>query len=561
MLAAACVLASSGALAKPAPADLLLQNGRIYTVDAGNSIVEAVAVRDGRVIDVGTTENLQHWIGKPTTVMDLHGQAMYPGFKDSHAHLLSLGMEQIIVNLTGTHDFEEIVARIRDAAQAKPPGTWVIGSGWHEGKWSRPPETTVRGFPVHTQLSAATPDHPVMLERADGHAVLVNARAMQLMHITSATPAPAGGEIIHDAQGNPTGIFVDGAMDLIKTPPPSGETKRRAYELAFIECLKLGVTAVDDAGMDFDDIAIVKQMGEAGRIPIRLYAMLSGLDTLQHFDKPQIDLADGHLTIRSVKLYADGALGSRGAALLEPYKDDPNNSGLIVTPPDQLRAGIRYALDHGFQVNTHAIGDRGNRMMLDLYEEALSHDLSGRDLRWRIEHAQILDAADIPRFAKLGVIASMQSIHATSDRPWAPDRIGNERVTEGAYVWRKLLASGAHIANGTDAPVESIDPIRNFYAAVTRMDENGQPPGGFDPQERMTREEALRSYTIEGAYATFTEKRAGSIEVGKNADFVIFSRDIMQVPAAEILKAKMLYTIVGGRMFRDTTATPAAAAP
>jgi hypothetical protein len=429
-----------------------------------------------------------------------------------------------------------------------------VGSGWHEGKWDKAPADAVRGFPVHRALSAVTPDNPVMLERADGHAVLANAKAMELMHVTAATATPPGGEIIHDAQGNPTGVFVDGALDLIKPPPPTSETKRRAWQLAFEECLRSGVTAADEPGLDADDIALLRQLGLEGRIPVRLYVMLAGWPTLQKFERPEIDLANGFLTIRSVKLYADGALGSRGAAMLEPYQDDPGNSGLIVTPVDELRKAIGYAMDHGFQVNTHAIGDRGNRLTLDLYEQALSRDMSSRDQRWRIEHAQVIDAKDIPRFGKLGVIASMQTIHATSDRPWAADRIGLERVKEGAYAWRKLLASGAHLANGTDAPVESIDPIRNFYAAVTRMDEKGQPPGGFDPEERMTREEALRSYTLEGAYATFTEKQAGSIEVGKNADFVILSRDIMQVPEAEILKARVQYTVVAGRIYSDSAA-------
>lgn len=547
-LALGCTLASLPLPARERPADLFLQNGRIYTVNPKQPLAEAVAVRDGRVLEVGSTADLKHWIGKDTTVLELHGHAMYPGFKDSHAHVLSLGLSRLMLDLTGAADFDEVVARVQKAAQGQPPGAWIVGSGWHEGKWSKAPADAVRGFPVHRALSAVTPNNPVMLERADGHALLANAKAMELMHVTAATQSPSGGEIIHDARGEPTGVFVDGALDLIKTPPPSDETKRRAWQIAFEECLRSGVTAADEAGLDADDIALLKQLGEEGRIPIRLYAMLSGWPTLQQFGKPETGLASGFLTIRSVKLYADGALGSRGAAMIEPYKDDPGNTGLIVTPLDELRKAIDYALDHGFQVNTHAIGDRGNRLMLDLYEQALSRDLSGGDHRWRIEHAQVIDGKDIPRFGKLGVIASMQAIHATSDRPWAADRIGIERVKEGAYAWRKLLASGARIANGTDVPVESIDPIRNFYAAVTRMDEKGQPPGGFDPEERMTREEALKSYTLDGAYATFTEKQAGSIEVDKNADFVVLSRDIMQVPEAAILGAQVEITVVAGRI-------------
>jgi predicted amidohydrolase YtcJ len=462
-------------------------------------------------------------------------------------------MSRLILDLTGAQDFDDVVKRVQRAAQGQPAGAWVIGSGWHEGKWAKAPVEAVRGFPVHRALSAVTPNNPVMLERADGHAVLANAKAMELMKVTAATPAPAGGEIIHDAQGNPTGIFVDGAISLIQPPPPTEQTRRRAWAMAFEECLRLGVTAADEAGLDAEDVALLKQLGDEGRIRIRMYVMLGGWPTLKSFDHSQTGLANGYLTIRSVKLFADGALGSRGAAMLEPYKDDPGNSGLIVTPVEELKTAIAYALSHGFQVNTHAIGDRGNRLMLDLYENAMSVNPRGRDLRWRIEHAQVIDGKDIPRFGKLGVIASMQTIHATSDRPWAADRIGIERVKEGAYAWRKLLASGARIANGTDVPVEGIDPIRNFYAEITRMDEKGQPPGGFDPEERMTREEALRSSTIEGAYATFTEQQAGSIEVGKNADFVVLSQDIMQVPEAEILKARVQYTIVGGHIYGRST--------
>jgi predicted amidohydrolase YtcJ len=295
-------------------------------------------------------------------------------------------------------------------------------------------------------------------------------------------------------------------------------------------------------------VALYKEHALGGTLRIRVYAMLAGADTLRRFEEPEIGLGGGFLTIRSVKLYADGALGSRGAALLEPYSDDPGNSGFFVTPPQALLDATRYALAHGFQVCTHAIGDRANRMVLDTYEQAMKEYPASKDPRLRIEHAQILDAADVPRFAKLGVIASMQGIHATSDRPWAANRLDMDRVTEGAYVWRKLLASGARIANGTDAPVEDVSPVKSFYASVTRQDETGQPAGGFDPQQRMTREQALRSYTLDPAYATFQERTLGSIEIGKRADLTVLSRDIMTVPDAEILKADVLYTIVGGRV-------------
>ena len=531
-----------------AAAEFVLRNGRIYTVNPAQPVVSAVAIVGGRIVATGAEADSPRWMDSATRVFDLEGRAAFPGFKDSHAHLLSLGLSRLEIELADAADFDEVIARAQRAAATQAAGSWIIGRGWHEQKWVHPPAITVSGFPVHQALSAATPKHPVVLSRADGHALIANARAMALMHITAKTRAPPGGRIVHDAHGEPTGVFIDRAMSLIHPPAPSRATKRRAWELAFAECLRSGLTAVDEPGLDSADVALIKQLAGEGRVPLRLYVMLGGWPTLRHFAHPEIGLAHGFLTIRSVKLYADGSLGSRGAALLAPYADDPGNSGQLITPIEELRRAANYSLAHGFQVNTHAIGDRGNRLMLDLYEETAAKDPRRRDLRWRIEHAQILSARDIPRFAKLGIIASMQPIHATSDRPWAPQRIGLARVQEGAYAWHKLLASGAHIAFGTDAPVESIDPLRNFYAAVTRMSPSGEPPGGFDPQERMTREEALRSYTLEGAYATFTEHEAGSIEVGKNADLVVLSKDIMQVPEDEILAARVVMTIVAGRI-------------
>jgi predicted amidohydrolase YtcJ len=549
----AALLCGAGftAAARAAPqenADLVLRNGRIYSVDAHDRVVQALAIRDGKILATGSNQQARAWTGARTRLVDLHGKAVYPGFKDSHVHLLALGLSRLAVELEGAADFEEVLQRVERTAAGGPRGAadeWIRGTGWHEGKWRRAPPDAVNGFPVHHRLSAAVPNRPVVLERADGHALLVNARAMALMHIDAATRAPAGGQIIHDATGQPTGVFVDEAMSLIKVPPPTDTQKREAWRIAFGEALRAGVTAADEAGLEAGDVELLEHMATQQGLPMRLYVMLSGWPTLRQFDRPRLGLANGFLTIRSVKLYADGALGSRGAAMLAPYQDDPGNSGLMVTPEAELREAIAYALAHGFQVNTHAIGDRANRLMLDLYAAAL-RGAPRADLRWRIEHAQVLSAADIPRFGKMGVIASMQTIHATSDRPWAADRIGLARVKEGAYVWRKLLDSGARIANGTDTPVERIDPIANFHAAVTREDAQGQPPGGFDADQRMTRREALRSYTIEGAYASFADAESGSLEPGKNADLVVLSEDIMRVPPAQILQAKVLSTMVAG---------------
>jgi predicted amidohydrolase YtcJ len=544
-LASAC---ASFASATQLPADLVLRNGRIYPVSAAGSLDGSVAIRGGRIVAIGADSEVARSIGKETEVVDLGGRAVYPGFKDSHAHVLGLGLMRLNVDLTDARDFDEVIARVARVARERPAGSWVVGRGWHEAKWSEPPADAVRGFPVHTRLSAATPDHPVMLARADGHAILANAAAMRASRVTRATQAPTGGEIIRDAAGEPTGVFVDAAEELVQPPALAEEERRRALDLAFAESLRLGVTTIDDAGADLATIALYKELAAAGKLPIRLYVMLGGYEVLRATPRPEIGLADGFLTIRAVKLYADGALGSRGAALLEPYDDDRGNPGLLVTQPATLEAAVRLALDRGFQVATHAIGDRGNRLVLDLYERELARVGGRDDRRLRIEHAQMLDRADIPRFARLGVIASMQSIHATSDRPWAADRIGMARVKEGAYAWRKLLASGARIANGTDAPVEPLDPIRNFHAAVTRSDERGRPPGGYDPEERMTREEALRSMTLDGAYASFQERELGAVEAGRRADLVVLSHDIMRMPAEDLLQARVVYTIVAGKL-------------
>ncbi len=530
-----------------APADLVLRHGIVYTMDAQRPRAQAVAVREGVVVAVGDDAAVAALVGPKTRVVDLAGRTLIPGFQDSHAHLLEIGQQRLVVDLRGTTSYAQVVERIAAAVKKARPGEWIVGRGWHEGKWTDTSSLVVRGFPTHDALSAVSPDNPVELTRADGHAELLNAKAMAAAGITRDSAAPGGGEIIRDAAGAPTGILIDNAMQLVKVPPPTPEQQERALDLAVEECLAKGVTTLDDAGADADTLALYRRRAAAGTLGLRVYAMIGGPELLKTFERPEADRG-GFLTIRAVKLYADGALGSRGAALLEPYSDDPKNSGLLRTPPETLLEATRYAVAHGFQVATHAIGDRGNRMMLDIYQKVLAEHPEAKDARLRIEHAQILDAQDIPRFASLGVVASMQGIHATSDRPWAADRLGLERVKEGAYVWRKLLATGARIANGTDAPVEDVDPIRNFYASVTRQDEKGHPPGGFDPDQRMTREQALRSYTLDGAYASFTEAVNGSIEPGKRADFTVLTRDIMTVPDAEILKAEVAFTIVGGRV-------------
>jgi predicted amidohydrolase YtcJ len=543
----------SAALAGPArdaraadAADLVLTNAVVHTVDPKRPRAEAVAVRGNRIVAVGSTAEVQALVGPKTRVLDLRGRTVVPGFDDSHAHMLGVGFARLDVDLVGTRGFAEVVERVSKAVQDRRSGEWVRGRGWHEGKWEASAPGSVRGFPTHEALSAVSPDNPVVLERADGHAVLANARAMALKGITRETKAPAGGEILRNAAGDATGVFVDNATGLVEPPERSPEEVRRALDLAMDECLAKGVTSLTDAGAGIETIALYRQRAAFGTLRTRLYVMASGLPTMRALGSP--DPGQGMLAVRAVKLYADGALGSRGAALLEPYTDDPGNAGLLVTPPEGILEAARFALAHGFQVGTHAIGDRANRIVLDAYETAFREYPAAKDPRFRVEHAQILDASDIPRFGRLGVLAAMQGIHCPSDRPWAPKRRGDARVAEGAYVWRKLLDSGARILNGTDAPVEDVSPIQNFHATVTRQDAGGRPPSGFDPDQRLTRSEALRTMTLDAAYGSFAERERGSIEVGKLADLVVLSQDILAVPDDALMKTDVLATILDGRL-------------
>jgi predicted amidohydrolase YtcJ len=530
------------------PADLVLKNAVVHTADAKHPRAEAVAVRGSRIVAVGSTAEVQALVGPNTRVLELRGRTVVPGFDDSHAHLLGIGFARLDVDLVGTRSFAEVVERVARAVSTRRAGEWVRGRGWHEGKWNAPAPGAVRGFPTHHALTAVSPDNPVVLERADGHAILANARAMAEMGISRATSTPAGGEVIHDAGGDPTGVFVDNAKRLVTPSERTEDEVRRAMDLAVEECLHKGVTSLTDAGAGTDVLALYREAAAAGTLRLRLNAMASGLPTMRTLGRPEVGLGGGMLTVRTVKLYADGALGSRGAALLEPYADDPGNSGLLVTPPERILEAARFALAHGFQVATHAIGDRANRIVLDAYETAFRENPAAKDPRFRIEHAQILDAADIPRFGRLGVLAAIQGIHCPSDRPWAPKRLGDARVAEGAYVWRKLLDTGARILNGTDAPVEDVSPIQNFHATVTRQDANGRPPGGFDPDQKLTRAEALRTMTLDAAYGRFAEKENGSIEVGKLADLVVLSQDILSVPDDAIMRTEIVATIVDGRV-------------
>jgi predicted amidohydrolase YtcJ len=552
------VLMTVACAGRPDPADLILRAGKIVTVDAERPEATALAARGGRIVAVGSDAQIDRFRGPATEVIDLGGRLAIPGFIDSHAHYLGLGQSLMNVDLRDARTWDEVVERVGRATRDAQPGEWILGRGWHQEKWAAPPEPSVEGYPTHHALTRIAPDHPVVLTHASGHAAIVNARAMAASGITRDTPDPPGGTILRDASGAPTGLLRETAEDLVGRahaayldglPDERVEgQRRRAAELAARECLSKGVTTFQDAGSDFATVDLLRRLAEEGRPGPRLWMMLNeDNDALERAAATyrQVGAAGGRFTVRAVKRVLDGALGSHGAWLLEPYADLPGTSGLNTYPLAELERTARIAAARDLQLAVHAIGDRANRETLDVFERVLSELPDGRERRWRIEHAQHLAAPDIPRFAELGVIASMQGVHCTSDGPWVPDRIGPDRARDGAYVWRSLLDAGVRIANGTDAPVEDVDPIASFAASVTRRLADG---AAFHPEQRMTRLEALRSYTLDAAYAAFEDARLGSLSPGKLADVVVLSHDILTVPDDAIREARVLYTVVGGEV-------------
>ena len=540
-------------------ADLVLLGGTVYTVDESKPTAEAVAVVGNRVAAVGDTSEISRWVGDSTQVLDLKGLTVTPGIIESHGHILGIGYGELVLDLSNARNYDEVVARIAEAVQNAKAGEWIMGRGWHQSKWTPQPDPMVRGYQTHSALSAVSPDNPVFLSHASGHAAMANAKAMELAGIRADTKFPEGGEIIRDEQGNPTGILVEAAQGLVARhiPAPGPEQAARMLELAIQECLENGITSFHDAGSDRNSISLYKKFLGEGKLKIRVYAMvIPGRrgDDPKHVEEwmqngPEIGNGDGFLTIRAIKLYVDGALGSRGARLLEPYLDDTENSGHYLVPPEQVYQISRSALSSGFQVAAHGIGDRAIREILDQYERVFQENpAAARDHRFRIEHAQHISGPDIPRFARLGVIAAIQAVHMSSDISWAVDRLGLERIEEGAYVWQKLLQSGAVLTNGTDAPVEPVSPVASFYSSISRRTLDGELFPWSHPEQSMTREQALRSYTLSGAHAAFEEDIKGSIEPGKLADFTVFSQDIMTIPEDEILKTEVIYTIIDGKV-------------
>jgi predicted amidohydrolase YtcJ len=559
VVCAAAALAA-GCSRQPAaePASLVVRGGHIVTVDEQQPRAEALAVRGDRIVAIGTDEQIAASIRSSTQVIDLQGQTAIPGFIEGHGHFMGLGQSRMVIDLMDTTSFEQIVSMVAEAAKTTKPGDWIQGRGWHQEKWTSVPSPNVEGFPLHDALSEASPDNPVVLEHASGHAVFANAKAMEVAGVTAKTANPPGGEILKDKAGRPIGVFRETASDLVekalgawqaaKTPEQRAADARRAIELATEEAFAKGVTSFQDAGASFETVALYKQVVSEGRLQIRLWVMVR--DSNERLRErlaaeKVVGMADNHLTVAAIKVTADGALGSRGAWLLEPYSDSRGSTGLNTTPMASIQETATLAAETGVQLCIHAIGDRANREVLNVYEATFKANPDKKDLRWRIEHAQHINAADISRFGQLGVIASMQGIHCTSDAPYVAARLGPHRAEEGAYVWQKLMKSGAIVSNGTDVPVERIDPLASYYATVTRKTKDGAV---FYGDQKMSREDALKSYTWNAAYAAKEEALKGSLAVGKLADITVLSKDILTVPDDELLTTKVTMTIVGGKV-------------
>jgi len=548
-------------------ADMVIHNGTIYTMSDYNPIAETVIVKDGKIMNVGNQINYRSYIGEKTKILDLNGATMIPGFIEGHGHFMGLGYAKMRLDLSVVDSYDELVDMVAEAVEKAPPGEWILGRGWHQSKWLPTPYPLVKGFQTHDKLSAVSPNNPVWLTHASGHAGFANAKAMEIGGITAESEFGFGGEIIKNLRNQPTGIFNERAQNLISkhVEIPSYDAGSKsdsdtdqqnsslALELAVKECLENGITSFHDAGAGKESIQTFRDGINSNKLKIRLYVMLTSRDPklLEEWYKngPEIGTGNDYLTIRSIKLNADGALGSRGAWLLNEYTDRPGHFGMATQSIDYVYEVSKNGLKHGFQVNAHAIGDRANREILNQYQKVFNENPEkANDLRWRIEHAQHIDPEDIPRFGELGVIPSIQGIHMSSDRPWAINRLGRKRIVESAYVWRDLIDHGAVIVNGTDVPVEPIDPLASFYASVTRKTLKGVPNNGYEPKQKMTRLEALKSYTINAAFAAFEEKIKGSIEIGKYADFTVLSKNIITVPENQLLNTKVLYTIINGKI-------------
>ena len=549
LMVLAGLIAGTGAQAAT-PTPLVLFNTTVYTANDKQPRAEAVVAENGRIAFIGSTEEALKHAPAGAQRLDLKGRTVLPGLTDSHAHLTGIGFRELEFDLEGTTGVKDLQARLKARSAQTKAGDWLTGRGWIESRWT--PAT----FPTRQDLDAVVADRAVVLGRADGHALIANSLALKRAGIDRTTRDPAGGRILKDANGEPTGMLVDDAMDLVKrlVPPHTDADILRAIEAGASRSVRLGWTQLQVAGNPWREMELMCRLHREGRIKLRLYDAIGGpgADAERLLKEgARINDCGGRVTVRGIKLYIDGALGSRGAALLEPYSDSPGSTGLLVNSEQTLSPILTQALKRGIQIETHAIGDRGNRIMLDLYEKAFAEVPAASRLvaepRWRIEHAQVLSPAEIPRFAKLKVIASMQPSHAISDMFFAPQRLGPARLP-GAYAWRSLLDAGAIIAAGSDAPVEQGDPRVEFYAAVTRRSIDGVAQDDWHLEQRVSRDEALRMLTRSAAYAAFQENERGSIEGGKQADFSVFSADLMTIPEPQILKANVVLTVIGGEV-------------
>lgn len=532
-------------------ADIVFKNGNVYTANDKAPKAQAIAVKEDKIVFVGTNAAAQKYVGPNTRVVDLKGNTVLPGFTDSHQHLSGVGLREMTLNLEGTTSLEDFLAKVKARVDQAKPGEWVTGRGWIETHWQPPV------FPTRWDLDKVSPNNPVILGRADGHGSVANSAALKLANITKETINPFGGEISKDKQsGEPNGMLLDSAQGMVRrrVPPTSSEDAERAVVLGVKRDIELGWTQIQDAGGTYTDVDIFKKLYEAGTIKLRIYKAVygPGPTAMRLLDEgPTIGAYGNRFTLRTIKVVSDGALGSRGAALLEPYSDAHDTSGFLTVKVEDLRVMLVEALRDGIQVETHAIGDRANRVVLDEYEAAFkavpASERKIADPRWRIEHAQIVNPADIPRFAKLGVIPSMQPSHAIGDLFFAPSRLGIKRL-QGSYAWESFIKSGVVVPGGSDAPVERGEPMIEFYAAVARKDQKGFSGEGWHPEEAVTRAQALKMFTIWPAYAAFEEKLRGTIETGKLADLTILSADIMTIPAPEILKTRCVMTVINGEI-------------
>ncbi|UCE43376.1 MAG: amidohydrolase [Candidatus Aminicenantes bacterium] len=564
-IALLCFLVVMGACKKEPghkSADLVLLHGKILTLDAENPEVEALAAKGETILAIGSDQDIQSYVGNDTSVIDLNGMLVIPGLIDGHGHYMSLGESLMGIDLRHAQTWQEIVGMVEKEVQKAKPGEWIVGRGWHQDKWISPPNPNIEGLPIHHNLSEISPDNPVLLIHVSGHGAFVNARALDMAGYYPNTLDPIGGEIVRDKEGNPTGMLRETAQDGAREALARYKARRSMDEieaelrdhvrLAAEEAIANGITTFHDMGESFETIDLLKRMAEEGNLPVRLCVAIQEPARILEEKMAMyrmVGYGDGYLTVRAIgEKVLDGALGTHGGWLLEPYSDKPESTGFNVTPIEDIQRSAELAIQHDYQMEIQGIGDRACRELLDIYEDQFAKNPDKKDLRWRIEHCQVIHPDDLPRFKQLGVIASVRGVFATSDGPWVVKRLGEGRTRERGYLYQTLFQSGAVVINGTDPPVEDIDPIVNFYCSVTRKTADGAV---FFPEQRMTRQQALESYTINPAYAAFEEGIKGTLTSGKLADITVLSKDIMTIPEDEILSTEVVYTIIGGKIKFD----------